>query len=385
MKPIYLDYNATTPIDPEVAETMLPFIHQHFGNPSSSHAFGATAKKAVEEARGQVAEMLRCRVDEVVFTSGGTEANNYAIKGVAGAYRDKGNHIITSSVEHPAVTEVCRYLEGRGCRVTYLPVDGFGLVDPGDVEAAMTPRTVLVTIMHSNNEVGTVEPIREIGEIAHRHGALVHADCAQSIGKVPVHVDDLGVDLLTVAGHKIYAPKGVGALYVRTGVKLEKLIHGANHEMDWRAGTENVIEIVGLGKACALIAQNLARYQGHSRKMRDRLEVGLLDRFPAARINGHPEKRLPNTASLSFKGLAANVILSELNGVAASAGAACHSDRVEVSSVLAAMGVPLEYAMGTVRFSVGRFTTEDEVDRAADEVGRVVNHLEDSQRRRQRD
>jgi cysteine desulfurase NifS len=385
MKPIYLDYNATTPIDPEVAEAMLPFIHQHFGNPSSSHAFGATAKKAVEEARGQVAEMLRCRVDEVVFTSGGTEANNYAIKGVAGAYRDKGNHIITSSVEHPAVTEVCRYLEGHGCRVTYLPVDGFGLVDPGDVEAAMTLQTVLVTIMHSNNEVGTVEPIREIGEIAHRHGALVHTDCAQSIGKVPVHVDDLGVDLLTVAGHKIYAPKGVGALYVRTGVKLEKLIHGANHEMDWRAGTENVIEIVGLGKACALIAQNLPRYQGHLRKMRDRLEVRFLDRFPAARINGHPEERLPNTSSLSFKGLAANVILSELSGVAASAGAACHSDRVEVSSVLAAMGVPLEYAMGTVRFSVGRFTTEDEVDRAADEVGRVVNHLEDSQRRRQPD
>jgi cysteine desulfurase NifS len=376
MSPIYLDYNASTPIDPQVAEAMLPFIQQHFGNPSSGHAFGATTKEAVERARNQVAATLLCRADEVVFTSGGTESNNYAIKGVAGACRSKGNHIITSAVEHPSVIEVCRHLEENGeengCRVTYLPVDRFGLVDPHDVEAAITPQTVLVTIMHSNNEVGTVEPIAEIAEIARRRGVLVHADCAQSIGKVPVHVDELGVDLLTVAGHKLYAPKGIGALYVRAGVKLEKLIHGANHEMDWRAGTENVSQIVALGEACELIHRNLAEYHDHMREMRDRLESGLLDRFPSARVNGHPERRLPNTASVSFKGLESSAILSGMTNLAASAGSACHSDRVEVSGVLEAMEVPLDYAMGTIRFSVGRFTTAEEIDRAIDEVSRVL-------------
>ena len=372
MSPIYLDYNATTPIDPQVAEAMLPFIQQHFGNPSSSHAFGATTKDAVEKARRQVASTLRCRAEEVVFTSGGTESNNHAIKGVAGAHRSKGNHIITSAVEHPSVIEVCRYLEENGCRVTYLPVEGYGLVDPQDVEAAITPQTVLVTIMQANNEVGTVEPIAEIAKIAHSRGVLVHADCAQSIGKVRVHVDELGVDLLTVAGHKLYAPKGIGALYVRDGVRLEKLIHGANHEMDWRGGTENVAQIVALGKACELVDRNLSEYHDHMLGMRERLERGLLDRFPSARVNGHPEKRLPNTSSVSFKGLEANAILSELRDLAASAGSACHSDRVEVSSVLKAMEVPPEYAMGTIRFSVGRFTTAAEIERAIDEMSRVV-------------
>ena len=375
MDPIYLDYNATTPIDPQVAEAMLPFVHQHYGNPSSSHELGVTAHVAVEEARGRIGEMMGCLPQEVVFTSGGTEANNYAIKGVAGAYSAKGNHIITSSVEHPAVIEVCRYLEEKGSRVTYLPVDQFGFLDPRQVSDAITDQTVLVTVMHANNEVGTVEPIKEIAEIAHRRGVLVHADCAQSIGKIPVNVDDLGVDLLTVAGHKLYAPKGIGVLYVRTGVRLEKLIHGANHEMNWRAGTENVIEIVGLGKACQLIHQNLPEYQGHMMKMRDQLESGLLDRFPDSRVNGHPEKRLPNTSSISFKNIEANRILDRLTNVAASAGAACHSDRVEVSSVLEAMNVPLEYAMGTIRFSVGRFTTSSEIQLATEEISRVITDL----------
>ncbi len=380
MDPIYLDYNATTPIDPQVAEAMLPFVHQHYGNPSSSHALGVTTHDAVGEARGRIAEMLACLPQEVVFTSGGTEANNYAIKGVAGAYRAKGKHIITSAVEHPAVIEVCRFLEGKDggpntSRITYLPVDQFGWLDPRQVSEAITGETVLVTVMHANNEVGTVEPIREIADIAHRQGVLVHADCAQSIGKIPVNVDDLGVDLLTVAGHKLYAPKGIGVLYIRTGVKLEKLMHGANHEMNWRAGTENVIEIVGLGKACQLIHQNLTHYQDHMRKMRDQLESGLLDRFPGSRVNGHPEKRLPNTSSMSFKNLEANQILDGLKGVAASAGAACHSDRVEVSSVLEAMNVPLEYAMGTMRFSVGRFTTDKEIQLAIEEISQVITGL----------
>jgi len=370
-----LDYNATTPIDPQVAEAMLPFVHQHYGNPSSSHPLGVIAHAAVEEARDRIAKMLGCQPQEVVFTSGGTEANNYAIKGVAGAYSAQGNHIITSSVEHPAVIEVCRFLEEKGKRVTYLPADRFGYLDPQQVSDAITDQTVLVTVMHANNEVGTLEPIREIAEIAHQRGVLVHADCAQSIGKIPVDVDHLGVDLLTVAGHKLYAPKGIGVLYVRTGVRLEKLIHGANHEMNWRAGTENVIEIVGLGKACQLIHENLPEYQSHMTRMRDQLESGLLDRFPDSRLNGHPENRLPNTSSISFKNLEANRILDGLTSVAASAGAACHSDRVEVSSVLEAMNVPMEYAMGTIRFSVGRFTTSSEIELATAEISKVINEL----------
>ena len=376
MEPIYLDYNATTPIDPKAAEAMLPFIHRHFGNPSSSHIFGVTAKKAVEAARSKVAKMLRCETDEVIFTSGGSESNNYAIKGVARASRDKGNHIITSSIEHPAVSEVCRYLEGQGYRLTYLPVDRYGLVNPADVEEAITPQTILITIMHANNEVGTIEPIMEISEIAHRCGVLLHTDAAQSVGKIPVHADELNVDLLSIAGHKLYAPKGIGVLYIRAGVRLEKLVHGATHEMNLRAGTENVIEIVGLGEACGLINTNLWAYYEHMKTMRDRLEKGLRQRFHDLRPNGHPEKRLPNTLSISFKGLEADRILAELKNVAASAGAACHSDHVDVSSVLQAMQVPTEYAKGTIRFSVGRFTTEAEIDQAVAEIERVVKRLE---------
>lgn len=378
MKTIYLDYNATTPIDPRVADAMMPFIREHFGNPSSGHAYGVAARKAVDRARAQVAELLGCEVYEVIFTSGGSESNNFAIKGAAHAYRSRGNHIITSAVEHPAVTEVVEFLEGEGYRVTYIPVDASGLVDPARVEAAITPATILITVMHANNEVGTVEPVREIAGIARSRDIIVHSDCAQSVGKMPVNVHDLDVDLMSIAGHKLYAPKGVGALYIRSGVDLEKQIHGADHEMNRRAGTENVIEIVGLGEACAIVKENLESHGEHMRRLRDRLEAGLLERFPEARINGHAEKRLPNTLSISFRGLEANTILSELRSVAASAGAACHTDRVEVSSVLEAMGVPLEYAMGTIRFSVGRFTSADEVDSALEEIAGVVGRLQPS-------
>ena len=375
MSDIYLDYNATTPIDPAVAEAMLPYVHGFFGNPSSGHSFGIAARQGVDTAREQVASLLGCATDDLIFTSGGTEANNHAIKGVAGAYRHRGNHIITSAVEHPAVTEVCDYLTEQGFRITYLPVDEYGMMDPRQVEEAITPETLLVTIMHANNEVGTIQPITEIAEIAHRHGALLHSDCAQSIGKIPVRVDNLGVDLLSVAGHKLYAPKGIGALYIRPGVQLEKLMHGANHEQNRRAGTENVIQMVGLGKACELIERNLTRYANHMTTMRNRLERGLLDFSPDARVNGHPEKRLPNTASIAFRGLEADRILANLPTVAASAGAACHSDQVEVSHVLQAMNVPTEYAMGTLRLSVGRFTTEEEIDRAIAEVREVIGSL----------
>ncbi len=375
MDGIYLDYNATTPIDPAVAEAMLPYVHGLFGNPSSGHSFGLAAREGVDLARQQVAGLLGCSEDDLIFTSGGTEANNHAIKGVAGAYRHRGNHIITSAVEHPAVTEVCGYLEGQGIRTTYLPVDEHGMVDPRQVEEFITPETVLVTIMHANNEVGTIQPIAEIAEIAHRHGVLVHSDCAQSIGKIPVKVDDLGVDLLSVAGHKLYAPKGIGALYIRPGVQLEKLMHGANHEGNRRAGTENIILMAGLGKACELIEQNLGEYAGHMAAMRDRLEQGLLESGHYARVNGHSTQRLPNTCSIGFRSMEADRVLASLPTVAASAGAACHSDQVELSHVLEAMRVPTQYAMGTLRLSVGRFTTADEINRALTEITDVVGSL----------
>ena len=377
MNPVYLDYNATTPVDPSVAEAMLPYIYEHFGNPSSGHLYGRNANEGVNAARNQVAEMLGCHADELIFTSGGTESNNYAIKGALAANRSRGDHMITSAVEHPAVIEVCKFLEAQGYRVTYLPVDQYGMVDPRQVEEAITPQTTLISIMHANNEVGTIEPIEEIAEIAHRHGVLLHADCAQSVGKIPARVDDLGVDLLSIAGHKLYAPKGIGALYIRDGISLEKQVHGAGHEGDWRAGTENVIHMAALGRACELIRHNLPEYQRHTANMRDRLEAGLTAVFGETRINGHPSKRLPNTSSVSFRRVEANTVLAEMEDLAASAGAACHSDRVEVSSVLEAMGIPLDYAMGTLRFSVGRFTTAEEIDRAVAEVARVVSpHLE---------
>lgn len=375
MDPIYLDYNATTPIDPVVAQAMLPFIHEHFGNPSSSHVYGVTTKKAVEKARRQVADMLHCEPEEVFFTSGGSESNNTAIKGVAYAYREKGDHIVTSAIEHPAVTEVCAFLERHGFRITTVPVDGEGMVDPAEVERAITPATILVTVMHANNEVGTIQRIRDIARIAHARDVLVHTDAAQSVGKIPVRTGELEVDLLSIAGHKLYAPKGIGALFVRTGVRFEKLIHGAAHEMNLRAGTENVIEIVGLGEACELVNRRLDDYAASLKMHRDLLEEGLRNRYPDLRVNGHPRERLPNTSSVSFRGLEANTILAELEAVAASAGAACHTDRVDVSSVLKAMRVPIEYAMGTIRFSTGRFTTEEEVRRALEEIASVVDRL----------
>jgi len=375
-KPIYLDYNATTPIDRGVAEAMLPYLYEHFGNPSSVHPYGVQARRAVERARAQVAALLGCEPAEIIFTSGGSEANNSAIKGVAAAYRERGNHVITSAIEHPAVLEPCRWLESQGYHVTVLPVDEYGMVDPADVERAITPDTILVTIMHANNEVGTIQPIAAIAAIAHRHGALMHTDAAQSVGKVRVRVDELGVDLLSVAGHKLYAPKGVGALYVRSGVKLAKFIHGADHEANRRAGTENVPGIVGLGQAAEIAGRDLERYVAHTRTMRDRLWAGLtreLDTPGLVRLNGHPDERLPNTLSVGFRSIEANTLLAEIGEqVATSAGAACHAGQVDVSTVLQAMGVPLEYAMGTVRFSVGKMTTAGEIDRAIEVVAAAV-------------
>jgi cysteine desulfurase len=374
-KPVYLDYNATTPVDAEVLAVMKPYLEDLFGNPSSSHYYGMVARRAMEEARAQVAALLHCAPDEIIFTSGGTESNNFAIKGSALAGRHKGTHIITSSIEHPAVTEVCRYLESQGFTVTYLPVDDDGLVDPGDLEQALTASTVLVTVMHANNEVGTIQPIEHLAAICRDHGVLFHTDAAQSAGKIMTDVVALGVDLLSLAGHKLYAPKGVGALYVRRGVALQKLIHGADHELDRRAGTENVPELAGLGKACEIAARDMELNMRHMKKMRDRLHDRLSEALNDLRLNGHPEKRLPNTLSLGFGGVDATTLLGQLREVAASAGAACHVGSEVMSSTLAAMHVPARYAAGTIRFSVGKFTTADEIERAAGEIINTVNRM----------
>jgi cysteine desulfurase len=365
-RPIYLDYNGTTPHDPEVIEAMRAFLEAEFGNPSSSHLYAVAPRQALEAARRQVAGLLDCKPAEVAFTSGGTEANNWAIIGTARALRRRGRHIVTSAFEHPAVLKVCAFLEKDGCEVTYVPVGAAGLVDPADVQAALRPDTILISIMHANNEVGTVQPIAEIGGLAKARGIRFHTDAAQSLGKIPVNVGELGVDLLSVAGHKLYAPKGVGALYIRSGTALEPFMQGAGQEAGRRAGTENVLEIVGLGKACEIAGRDLAQNRLHMQALRNRLHAAIEAGVGAVRLNGHPGHRLPNTLSLSFRGLEANRILDAIGlEVAASAGAACHAGSVEISHVLRAMGVPEEWAKGTIRLTTGRMTTAEEIDRAA--------------------
>jgi cysteine desulfurase len=365
MRRIYLDYNASTPIDPAVAAAMKPFLEDHYGNPSSGHWAATTAKTALETARGQVAALLGCQNDEIVFTSGGSEANNLALKGAFFALREKGNHIITTRIEHPAIIEPCRFLERLGARVTYLPVDGTGRIDPDHLRRAITPRTILVSIMQANNEVGTIQPITDCARITHEHSVLFHTDAAQSVGKIPTGVNELGVDLLSIAGHKIYAPKGIGALFVRRGLSLEPLIHGAGHESGRRAGTESALLAVGLGKACAL-ARDLAPMD-RVRDLRDHFWKKLQEQFGnRVSLNGHLTQRLPNTLNVSFVGRIGAEILERLGGVAASTGSACHSGRIELSPVLEAMGVTPEVGMGAVRFSLGRATTRDELDATVD-------------------
>ena len=367
MLPIYLDYNATTPVAPEVADAMLPYLKDFFGNPSSAHIYGQQSKKAVDKARGHVAQLLNCHPKELIFTSGGSESNNYALKGYAFANQDKGRHIITSSIEHPAIIEVCKFLESQGFEVTYLPVDRTGRVSVKDVESAIRPDTILISIMYANNEVGTLQPIAEISKIAKQNGIVVHSDCAQAVGKVIVNVEELGVDLLTIAGHKLYGPKGIGALYIREGIELQKLIHGADHEGNRRAGTENVLEAVGLGKAAELATSGEEERMEHEKELISQLRT-TLEQLDEIQFNGNPDFSLPNTLSVSFKNLQANKILGRMKNVAASAGAACHTDSISISATLEAMKVPMEYAMGTIRFSVGRYTTKLEMEKAAQEI-----------------
>lgn len=360
-QPIYLDYNATTPLAADVIAAMQSLLDSAFGNPSSGHWAGAPARETVEQARAEVADLLNAEVDEVVFTSGGSEANNAALKGAFFASGGSGKHIVTTAVEHPAVLEPCRYLEGFGAEVTVLPVDGHGRIDPDDLRRAMTPRTVLVSIMHANNETGTIQPIVECADIVRDHGALLHVDAAQSIGKIPVDVHSLGVDLLSLAGHKFYAPKGIGTLYIRRGVELHPLIHGAGHEHGRRAGTESALLTAALGQA-SVLARDLAPAQ-EVRALRDRFWQQLQERFGERIVlNGHPEHRLPNTLNVAFVGRVGADILSAMPQIAASTGSACHAGRVELSPVLEAMGVTPEVGMGAIRFSLGRNTTSREVD-----------------------
>jgi cysteine desulfurase len=372
MQRIYLDYNASTPIDPAVAAAMSPFLHDHYGNPSSGHWASTPAKATLETARGRIAELLGCNSAEIIFTSGGSEANNLAIKGAFFALRDKGDHIITSQVEHPAVLEPCRFLERLGARVTYLPVDAAGQISADDLRRAITPRTILVSIMHANNEVGTIQPIEECARITREAGIVLHTDGAQSVGKIATNVNELGVDMLTVVGHKLYAPKGVGALYVRSGVALEPLIHGGGHEDGRRAGTESALLAVGLGKACEL-ACDLASMD-RVRALRDHFWQELQGTFGNRIVlNGHPTHRLPNTLNVSFVGQIGAEVLQRLDGVAASTGSACHAGQITLSPVLQAMGVKPEAGMGAVRFSLGRGTTRDEIDAVMARLRRTVS------------
>ncbi len=375
--PIYLDYNATTPIDPAVVDAMQPYLSHHFGNPSSTHHYGHVAHQAIDSARSQVAQLLGCTPAEVTFTGGGSESDNLAIRGAALALRHRGDHIITQVTEHPAVLNTCRALaQLHGFRVTYVPVDQTGRVNPQDIEAAIDEKTVLVTIMHANNETGTLQPITEIAQIARRHGILMHTDAAQSVGKIPTDVSTLGVDLLTVAGHKLYAPKGIGALYIRRGVQLEPVIYGGGQEGRLRAGTENVAYTVALGTACMVAQQQLAASQTRLERMRDQLLSRLQQLLPyAVTLNGHQSERLPNTLNISVTGIIGEEVLAATPQIASSTGSACHEGNTDPSPVLMAMGFSRERALGALRLTLGRWTTDEEVERAAFLLARTIENI----------
>lgn len=375
--PVYLDYNATTPIDPVVAKEMIPYIEFFFGNPSSSYSIGRYNKGAIEQARVQVANLINASPEEIIFTSCATESNNIALRGIAFANQHKGKHIITSSIEHPAVTEVCKYLSSSGWDITYLPVDRVGIVNPLDVANAIRKDTVLISIMHANNEVGTIQPIEEIGEIARQSKIYFHTDASQSVGKIETDVKKLGVDLLTIAGHKLYAPKGIGALYIKKDTIIENLMFGAGQEKGIRPGTENVIQIAGLGKACEIAMHDLNKNRQNMLKMKLRLLAGLRNNLNGQlSINGTLEKCLPNTLSISFNNVEAHTLASIISkDLLISTGSACHSGITEISSVLKAMNVDFKTAASTVRISTGKGTTESEIDSAVMILTNTINKL----------
>ena len=373
---IYMDNHATTPIASEVLDAMIPYLTTHFGNAASTHPFGVTAKDAVEKARHQVADLLGCSAEEVIFTSGATESDNLAVKGIAYACRERGNHIITSTAEHHAILDTCHALATEGFETTYLPVDKYGMVSPDDVEAAITPKTILMSFMYANNEVGTINPIADIAAVAAKHGVLFHSDAVQGIGQLSSDMEMLGVDLASLTAHKIYGPKGIGALYVRRNrSKPHSLFHGGGQEEGVRPGTLNVAGIVGLGAACALAKNYMDTGKSSVATLRDSLHQKLNARLEDIHLNGHPEQRLSGNLNLCFAGVQSHALLMGLKRVAVSTGSACDSESVKASHVLVAMGVPNELALTAVRFGLGRYNTAEEVDVVADEVVKVVNRL----------
>ncbi|MCF8146076.1 MAG: cysteine desulfurase [Deltaproteobacteria bacterium] len=373
--PIYLDHNATTPIDPEALRAMMPFLTEEFGNPSSGYVLGQRAHEAMDHAREAVADLLGCQADEIVFTSGGSESNNYVLKGVVDLTHPQECHIITSAIEHPAILNPALFLMELGVRLTILPVDRFGQLDPDDVKKAISPDTVLITIMLANNETGVLQPIREISAIATEHGVLLHTDAAQAVGKIPVDVQDLNLDFLSVAGHKVYGPKGVGALYIRKGRSLTPLIHGAGQEDGRRAGTENVALAAGLGAACRVAVERLRKDAERIGRMRDLLQERLFAEIDGLVLNGHPQDRLPNTLNVSVPGLEGGRILEAIPTIMASTGAACHDRTVKLSHVLSAMSVPSEVGMGALRLTLGRGNTMKQIDTAAGQIIQQVKRM----------
>ena len=374
---IYMDHSATSPVDPEVFEAMKPYFTEGFGNASTLYKLGRDAKMAMETARKQVASLINAEPKEIIFTSGGTESDNIAIKGTVYRLKNKGNHIITSNIEHPAVTETCKYLEKNGFEVTYVPVDKEGLVHPEDVEKAITDKTVLITIMHANNEIGTIQPIAEIGKIARKHGIYFHTDAVQSVGKIPVDVKAMNVDMLSLSSHKLYGPKGIGALYIKKGVRLEPIIHGGGHERGLRPGTENVPAIVGLGKACEISEENLDKDMEYLKKLRDKLIDSVLEQNEEAYLNGHRTQRLPGNVNFRFTGIEGESLILHLDskGIAASTGSACSSIKLEPSAVLMAIGLKEVEAHGSLRLSLGRENTEEDIDYTIKAIKEVVDTL----------
>ncbi|OGX14786.1 MAG: cysteine desulfurase NifS [Omnitrophica WOR_2 bacterium RBG_13_41_10] len=377
MKKIYLDYAATTPTDPEVIKAMQPYFFDKFGNPSSIHSFGQEAKKAIEDAREKTAAFLGAQPQEIVFTSGGTESNNFAIQGIAYAMQKKGNHIITTAIEHHAIIEPCKFLESRGFKVNFVGPDKYGLINPQDIKKAITEKTILISVMHANNEIGTIQPIAEIGKIARENGIYFHTDAVQTVGHIPVKVDDLNVDLLSLSAHKFYGPKGIGALYIRKGTRIERFLHGGDQERNRRSSTYNTPGIVGLGKAVELCQDNMKQEMEDQSKLRDRLIKTIQEKIPHTYLNGHPTLRLPNNVNISIEYIEGESIILNLDieGIAVSTGSACTSSSLEPSHVLLAIGQPPELAHGSLRLTLGRYTKESDIDYLLGVLPKIVQKL----------
>ena len=377
MKRIYLDYAATTPVHPDVVQAMLPYFTENFGNPSAIYSYGHEANLAVADSRASIARFIGADEEEIFFTSGGTEADNWALKGIADANRDRGGHIITSSIEHHAVLETCHFLEKRGYEITYLPVDSYGILDPDEVRKAITPRTILVSVMHANNEIGTIEPLEEISRVTREAGIYLHTDAVQTFGHIPVNIDRLGVDLLSISTHKLYGPKGIGALFIRKGTRITSFMHGGEQERGRRAGTENVPGIIGFGKAVEIAAGEMESEAGRQSRLRDRLINGVQQRIDHVDLNGHPVKRLPNNVNLSVNFVEGESIQLNLDlvGICASTGSACSSESLGPSHVLSAIGVSHQKAHGSMRFTLGRWTTEEDIDHVLEVLPGIVAKL----------